>query len=113
MEQKQKDSILRGMEMKFQHDHWDQSHLCTTTIDINDINQYIDIGNDLETGTRLFSCLVCNNYSTNRKDQVKRHLSTVHTNRENLPCSNCGKNYKNRAVLVKHMNRCLLVHKSN
>ncbi|GFR04190.1 hypothetical protein TNCT_208231 [Trichonephila clavata] len=55
---------------------------------------------ELNQTKEIFSCAVCN-YSTFRKDSLKRH-SLVHTNSRPFACSICDKRFNHSSSLKSH-----------
>ena len=52
-----------------------------------------------------YECKRCN-YKTSRLNNWRQHLKTDKHLRQRLVCNNCGKEYKYRSGLSKHMNTC-------
>ena len=52
-----------------------------------------------------FLCLACREFQSYRKDTIKRHLKTVHTERQHAKCPHCSKFYKNDITLKTHIRR--------
>ena len=50
---------------------------------------------------KLYDCEVCNNYSTNRQDNMKRHMQT-HTGETPYKCDVCGRNFAHSHNFHRH-----------
>jgi len=55
-----------------------------------------------------YECKSCN-YRTTRLNNWRQHLKTEKHLKKRLVCNNCGKEYKYRSGLSKHMNTCKAV----
>ena len=53
---------------------------------------------------KSFKCKLCNITIKNDRWKLKRHMKTVHENRKDYQCEQCGKSYAQKDTLKKHEN---------
>jgi hypothetical protein len=66
----------------------------------------------IQLGPKSFACTICDNYTSNRKDNVIRHGKLKHTDLKPFPCSECSYSGKTKQNLLKHIegNHCTILH---
>ena len=56
-----------------------------------------------DTVKNTWTCLACGKQTGLRKDNIKRHFTTLHTETPRVQCHICQGLYKNQVTLKQHM----------
>ena len=51
---------------------------------------------------KVYKCRICDNYASDTKWKMKKHIRTDHTGKKIYRCSICGKYFLKKGLLKKH-----------
>ena len=63
----------------------------------------------IDTVNGKYSCSTCGNFETSKKQNIRNHIEAKHIEGVSHPCNQCGKSFRSRNSLSKHIS---VYHKS-